>query len=210
MKTNNFLLFVILYTLTLSGTVFSKELLDSNQLLYNSLAERLTTDQIAIILDQVRSWEWIAYLAMPLFLYIKISLISIVLFIGIFLSESKIQFKQLFQIVIKAEFIFLLALCFKTIKFYLFERDYSITDLTNYMPLSLESLFGYKNFEVWYIYPMQTANLFEVAYWIILIALLSKALQLPKNRTFMIVASSYGASLLLWVLGIVFITISLN
>ena len=58
---------------------------------------------------------------------------------------------------LKAEFIFLLPMVFKTAWFYFFKKDYTLEELQNYMPLSLESLFGYENFEPWYIYPLQTA-----------------------------------------------------
>jgi hypothetical protein len=181
-----------------------------DQLIYNSLAERLTGDQIKSVLQQSQRWQWVGYVAMPLLLYIKVLLISTALFMGIFLSERKLQFKYVLNIVLKAEFVFLLALCFKTIKFYFFDKGYSLTDLGNYMPLSLESLFGYKNFEAWYIYPMQIVNLFEVAYWFVLVVLLSKALRLSKSKALSIVAGSYGAGLLIWVVGIVFITLSLS
>ncbi len=42
----NFSLFFALYALLFSGSAFSKELLGTEQLVYNSLAEQLTTEQI--------------------------------------------------------------------------------------------------------------------------------------------------------------------
>ena len=76
------------------------------------------------------------------------------------------------------------------------------------MPLSLESLFGYANFERWYIYPMQLISLFEVADWIILTMLFAKALQISRSKALALVAGSYGAGLALWVVGIMFLTLN--
>jgi hypothetical protein len=208
MKYNTITFFFILYALTFSIGVFSKELLGLEQLVYNSLAENLTAEQINVTISDSQQWEWVGYVAFPFLLCVKILLISTALFIGIFLSEHKIRFGELFGLVTKAEFIFLPATVFKTVKFYFFEKSYSLADVTNYMPLSLESLFGYKNFEPWYIYPMQVANLFEVAYWIILTLLLSKALQIEKAKAFTLVAGSYGIGLLLVVVGVMFLTLN--
>jgi hypothetical protein len=78
------------------------------------------------------------------------------------------------------------------------------------MPLSLESLFGYKNFEPWYIYPMQVANLFEVAYWIVLTFLLAKTIQTTKSKAFTLVVSSYGIGLFILVAGMMFLTLNIS
>ena len=76
------------------------------------------------------------------------------------------------------------------------------------MPLSLESLFGYANFERWYIYPMQVINLFEVTYWIILSVLLARELQISRSKALVLVAGSYGAGVALWVTGVMFLLLN--
>lgn len=78
----------------------------------------------------------------------------------------------------------------KTGWFYFFNKDYTLEDSRNYMPLSLESLFGYQNFEKWFLYPLQTINLFEVAFWIILTLLLAKAIPTTKSKSLTLVAST--------------------
>ena len=192
---NNRLLFFTLYALTFSGGVFSKELLGTEELYYGSLAEQLTTEQLQQVMQ-------------PLLLYLKILFIAGLLAIGIFFFDLKLKFGEVFNIVIRAEFVFLLSIVMKTAWFYFFKTDYTFDDLQYYMPLSLESLFGYANFERWYIYPMQLISLFEVAYWIILTMLFAKALQISRSKALALVAGSYGAGLALWVVGIMFLTLN--
>lgn len=206
----NTVLFFILYTLYFSLTVFSKEILSAEQLYYNTLAEQLTAEQIQEVIRMNNLWGWVYYIALPLILYLKILLIAIVLSIATFFFAQKIKFSQLFNIVLKAEFIFLLPIVFKAVWFYFFKKDYTLEELQNYMPLSLESLFGYENFERWYIYPMQTANLFEIAYWITLTLLLAKVLQINRQKSFTIVASSYGVGLVIWIAAIMFLTLNMS
>ena len=140
-------------------------------------------------------WGWISYLILPLILYLKIVLIATTLAIGIMFTDTKIKFGQLFNIVVKAEFIFLLPMVFKTAWFYFFKKDYTLVELQNYMPFSLESLFGYENVEPWFIYPLQVVNLFEAAYWIVLSILLAKLLQTTKSKEALLVVIARCMSL---------------
>lgn len=155
-------------------------------------------------------WEWLSYLILPIVLYLKILIIAAIIAMGTIFIEQKIKFSHIFNIVLKAEFIFLLPMVFKTAWFFFFKKEYTLEELQNYMPLSLESLFGYKNFEPWYIYPLQVINLFEVTYWIILSVLLAKLLQTTKSKALTLVASSYGVGLVIWVVGIMFLTLNIS
>ena len=109
----------------------SKELLNTEELVINSLAEQLTTKQIEKTLDFQQKWEWIAYLLLPLLLIIKVSIIALILDVGCFLFGEEIKYKKLFNIVTKAEFVFLGVIILKTLKFssawfYFFQTNYNI------------------------------------------------------------------------------------
>ena len=57
-KKNSFTIFFLSLTiLSFSLYFFSNELLNSNQLLYNSLAEKLTTSQIEIFITSHKKWQ---------------------------------------------------------------------------------------------------------------------------------------------------------
>ena len=208
MKSNNLLLFFGFYALMFSGAVFFAELLGTEQLMYNSLAERLTAEQLREVIRMRDMWSWLGYLILPLLLYLQILFVATALSIGIFFFEYEMKFSQIFNIVVKAQYVFLLPMVFHFVWFYFINTDFTLEELQNFAPLSLGSIFGFEHFERWLIYPLQVVNLFEVAYWFILAFLLAKALQITKSRAFTIVASSYGVGLLIWVAGVMFLILN--
>ena len=186
----------------------SKELLNTEELVINSLAEQLTTKQIEKALNFQQKWEWIAYLLLPLLLIIKISIIALILDVGCFFFDKEIKYKKLFNIVTKADFVFLGVMILKTIWFYVFQQDYTLENLQYFYPLSALNIVGYEGLQTWFIYPFQVINLFEFAYWFILASLISKELKTTTSKGFSIVASSYGVALLIWVVGVMFFTLN--
>jgi len=188
----------------------SKELLNTEELVINSLAEQLTTKQIEKALNFQQKWEWIAYLLLPLLLIIKVSIIALILDVGCFFFDKEIMYKKLFNIVTKAEFVFLGIIILKTIWFYVFQQDYTLEDLQYFYPLSALNIVGYEGLETWFIYPFQVINLFEFAYWFILAFLISKELKTTTSKGFSIVASSYGVALVIWVVVVMFFTLNMS
>ena len=65
---NNYHLFFILYALTFSGGVFAKELLGTEELYYQSLAEQLTAEQLQQVMHMNDVWGWVGYIILPLLL----------------------------------------------------------------------------------------------------------------------------------------------
>ena len=203
-------LFFILVLLSFLLGLISKNLLKLDDLLINTLAEQFSYEQIQETLDFQKKWRWLGYLFMPLIVLLKVSIIAAILDIGCFFFEKNIKYKQLFNIVVKAEFVFLLVIVFKTIWFYVFQQEYTLEDLQYFYPLSALNIIGYKGLEPWYIYPLQVLNLFELIYWLILAYLLGKTLKVSTNKGFSIVASSYGIGLTIWVVGVMFLTLNIN
>ncbi len=192
-----------------------KELLKLVQLTYNKLTETLSFNQVEKILQfQKKINNWL-YLVLPLLIIFKIFLISSVLYIGtFFFSKTKVTFKQLFNAVVKAEFVFLGVGVLKIIWFYFFQTNYTLEDLQYFYPLSALNIVGYKGLEAWFIYPLQVLNLFELAYWLLLsyfvgkLAFTERDKGKPMDLGFKIVASSYGSALLLWVVVVMFFTLN--
>lgn len=185
-------------------------MLNIDELTINSLAEQFTYKQIQEVLDFQQKWQWLSYIISPLLLLLKISIIAAVLDIGCFFFDKEIKYKQLFGIVVQAEFVFLLVILFKTIWFYVFHQDYTLEDLQYFYPLSAINITGYNNLQTWFVYPLQVLNVFELAYWAILAYLLGKELNISTNKGLSIVASSYGVGLLIWVVTIMFLTLNMS
>jgi len=209
MKINN-LYFITLVILTLIISFLSKELLNTDQLIVNSLAERLTSDQLHEAITIKEKWQWVGYMIIPLLLIIKVSIIAAILDVGLFFFEKEIKYKTIYFFVTKAEFIFLGVIILKTIWFYVFQVNYTLEDLQYFYPLSILNILDYKEFQPWFIYPLQVLNLFELAYWFILAYLLGKELKGSIYKGLSIVASSYGVLLIIWIISVMFFTLNMS
>lgn len=203
MKLNFTLLGLLLICVNIAFT----NILNLNEVFYNSLINTLSSEQIEGVLTFQKKWQWLSYVFIPVLLLLKVAVIAVVIDLGCFFFNKDIKYKKLFNIVVKAEFVFLLVIVFKTIWFYFFKTDYTFEDLQYFYPLSALSIVGYEGIKPWLIYPFQVLNLFEFAYWFILAYLLGKELGDDKDKSLSIVLSSYGTGLLIWVVGVVFLTL---
>lgn len=210
MKQNNLTRLFIISILFLVLNYLSKIILNLDEILVSSLSERMSTKQLSNYLIFKNKWQWLSNLILPIILILKITIIASILDIGCFFFSKKIKYKNLFKIVIKAEFIFLLVIIFKTVYFYFFKESYTLEELQSFYPLSALNIVGFQNLETWFIYPFQVLNLFEVAYWFILAYLLGKEINDTTEKGFSIVASSYGVSLLIWVVIVMFLTLNIS
>jgi hypothetical protein len=206
---STFIKYLILSLFLILIKLFNDKLLISKDLLYNSLSEQLTNKQIENFFKFQDKWQWLGYVYIPIIVLIKTSLIATTLYIAtFFFSKILFTFKQLWAIVISAEFVFLLVPIFKIFWFYFFQTNYKLEDIQYFYPLSALNVVGYKDLEPWFIYPFQTLNLFEVAYWLILAYYVGKTAKTTMDQGLKIVGYSYGLALLLWVVTIMFFTLN--
>ena len=206
---NKVLLFTFLVLIAALLVLVNSILLLSDDLYYNQFGEQMSYDQIRSFLDLQYKFQWITYLALPLILLLKISILSIVLLAGSFFWNVKISFKRLFQIALIAEFIFVIPSIIKLGWFMFIKKDYELIDLQTFYPLSLINLISIADTPTWLFYPLQTVNIFEVTYWCILAYGLALVTKEKWHKMVRLVASSYGVGLLVWLVFIVFITLNL-
>ena len=215
---HTFLKYAVLCIALFLSTEFLKYILKFEVLIYNSLSEHLTSKQIKNFFEMQNQWKWVGYVFTPVFILLKTILVASVLYIGTFFySKVKVTFKQLWDVVVKAEFLFLLVGVCKIIWSYFFQTTYTLEDLQYFYPLSALNIIGYKGLEPWFIYPLQTLNVFEVVYWFILAYYISRLASPTKNVSdykpdldfgIKIVMASYGSALLLWVVVVMFFTLN--
>ncbi len=209
MVKNTFLLYTILAISLIVLSEAIKKLLNLDDLIYFYLSEKMSISQLENYLELQENWKSIGLIILPLLILIKTTLIASVLHMGaFFFSKIKVTFNQLWNIVIKAEFIFVLVPIFKIVWFYIFQTNYTLEDIQYFFPLSALNIVGYKGLEPWLIYPFQILNLFELAYWLVLAYFIGKITETNMDRGLKIVASSYGSALLLWVAVIMFFTLN--
>jgi hypothetical protein len=183
-----------------------KRAMHFDALFYNSFSEQLTSRQIENFIGFQKEWKWIEYFFIPFILLIKTIIITAVLSIGLFFSDRYLKFNSLWNIVIKAECIFLLVPIFKIIWFYFFQTSSSLKEIQNFYPLSALNMVGYEGLELWFIYPSQILNLFELAYIIYLGHQIGQLTNTTTDNGLKIVGYSYVHALLLWVVTIMFFT----
>ena len=192
---------------------------NTDKLLSDSLSNNFTNIEITNYLELQKKWQWLSYFVIPFFLIIKIFCITNIIYIGTyFYSRTKITYRQLWEIVVKAEFIFLFVGILKIFWFYFIQTKFTLSDLQSFYPLSALNLIGYKNIDNWFIYPLQVINLFEVVYWLLLSYYIGKIAsptiinlnhnKYPTDFGLKIITISYGSALFLWVCVVMFFTLN--
>ena len=208
MKTSYYYFLVVFFSLIL--TVISKYLLNLDELTYISLSEEFSKQQIENYLKLQSKWNWVGYIILPLVILIRSTLVSICLNIGFFFYDftNKIKFKQFFRIAVIGEFVLLTAGIFKLV--YFIKTEFSLEQLQQFYPLSYTNFLDISKLEPWLIYPLQTINLFEIAYFFVLVYGFHNLIKKKYIKSFEIVAVSYGTGLLIWIGLIMFLTLNMS
>ncbi len=192
------------FILTLLNNIF----ILTEDLYYSSYGEQMALEKIENLFYFKTKWEWISYFFIPLTLIIKTAVITIILYTGVVLSNLKIGLNSIFRLVVHAEFIFLLMGFIKFSWIYFFQSDINFTKIGFFQPLSAINFFSPKDDLTYLVYPLQLINLFELAYWFILAYLLRSLLKKSFWKSFEFVLSTYGVSLVIWVVFVTFLTLN--
>jgi len=209
-KYSNIISFLLISSVYCLISYLSKRFLFSDELYFNNFSNQLSYDKITEIIENKNKISYFSYIFIPILLLIKFTLIAFVFSIYGFLSYNKYGTKQIFRIVIKAEIFILISQIIKFLWFLIIAKDFNLTDIQFFYPLSALSLFDYKNVELFLIYPLQTINLFEFLYWFALAYGISKIIKTNLHGGMKVVLSSYVPALLLWIVFITFLTVNLS
>lgn len=202
----NYIIIIFIY-FTIS-TITQVFVLSDNIYIQN-FQDTLNNEQINNLIQQGKKWKFIGLIISPILILIKCSLAALCLSIGIFIFNDRFEFEKMFEISIKAEFIFIIPAFIKILWFLFIQTSYTLQDLQYFSPLSALSIFDPETLENWQIYPLQLLNLFEVMYWFVLAHLILKQLpELNINQSMAIVMASYGTGLVIWVALIMFLTLT--
>ena len=150
--------------------------------------------------------RWI-YISSALYLLLKLSAISLVLYIALYLADQQVNYAEIFNITVLSEFIFLVPAIIKIASFHYIFPQGTLQDWRQYYILSALSLF--KNAPADWSYALQTFNVFEIAYWFLLAFLIHRRSNLNYDRSLRIVICSYLPALLIWVASVTFCTLML-
>ncbi len=167
--------FVGLSLATLFMGLAFKFLLVSDTLYYNALADQLSYERIRALIDKGEQWSWVGNVLIPVIYGIKLGFVATALALGSYFATSKFHFKRFFGAAVFAELLFLLPILIKLLWFLFVQTDYTLQDLSQFYPLSMLNITGTANIPPYLLYPLQTLNLFEVAYWFLLAQGVSEA-----------------------------------
>lgn len=138
----------------------------------------------------------------------KIVANAVVISIGLFcFGIRKFRFLKIFEICLKAEYIFILPIIYEIMHFNFFCLNRTFEHYKNYSALSIINFFDLSKIDDYFIYPLQIINLFELFFILILSYFIGKEIN-NYRKGFKIVASSYGSALLLWVVVVMFFTLN--
>lgn len=175
---------------------------------YNSYGGKFDQQHVQEILNIDKQWGFIKYLFTPIGLFIRVSLVVLVFYLGLYLADIKISINELYKVAIWGEFTFLLFTIIRT--GLVFNHDFtSFEELGNYAPFHLIPIESINEYPVWIRTPMFIINPIEILYWLVLSFLLSKQLTWSYFRSMLFVVKTYVLGLFIWIIFLVFIKIVL-
>lgn len=205
-----FLLFLLLIFSFSLSQVFAEFLLVKETLLYDHFNNQLPAKRVEQLLDVRKGWLWVNYILTPLVYSLKVALTTLWILSGIVFFGYQSSFKEIVRIVIIAEFVWLIPSFITLIWFGLIDVDYSLREVQYFKPLSLLNLFEVSEVDGWLIFPLQSLNLFEIAYMFALAIGIKRAFNKGFMHALNFTASVYGAALVTWIVFITFLSINLT
>ena len=142
----------------------------------------------------------IKFLSIPLVYLWKFTVIAFVIWIGCFMFGYRVTYSQCWGVVIGAEFIFLIPEILKILWFMMVETDPTYNDISGFYPLSLIHFIDFESIDKRWAYPLRALNLFEIAYWFLLVEGIHHYARKDKKYVWIIVACSYILIFFLWLL----------
>jgi hypothetical protein len=186
--------------------------LASDAIVHNFYAELLSDEDANGVIEYRKKWKLLSYSIIPILVLIRTNLVALCISVGLFFydTENKIKYKQIFRITLFSELVLVLVGYFKFIYFHFIETDFTLQDLQQFHPLSYINFLDISKIEPWLRYPLQTINLFEIGYFLVLVYGLQKLLKNKYSKSFEMIAVSYGSGLVIWIGLMMFLTLNMS
>jgi hypothetical protein len=209
MSVKGWKLFLGIVTLNLLVIFLSQIILINDIVFFNTYSEQLTYDRSMELFQQMRSYSWVSYILVTVFLLLKFTAVAVLLYIGVYFNDlhRELPLGIIFKVVIISESIFVTASILKLLWFAFFAGNYTLDDISFFYPLSLINLFNRSEVATYWVYPLQTVNLFQFLYVLLLAFGLSKAGSVKKSLAEKVVLSTYVPAIAVWITLIMFFTI---
>ncbi len=175
-----------------------------DELFYNSLAEQLSIERANQILELNKKFRWLSYTSIPLILCIRWLLVATCLYIRFFFYDSTINFSSTIKVASFAEIALVLTSMIKITALKFIVDPQTLEQLQSFTPLSLYSLFQPGSIPSFLVYLLQSLNIFELWYILILSWGMKKLTNIRLDNAVYLSFTSYGVGLLFWIILVVF------
>ncbi|MFY0593616.1 hypothetical protein [Roseivirga sp.] len=139
------------------------------------------------------------FLAIPIVYGIKFTVVGFILWVGCFLWGYRVEYDKCWQIAMIAEVVFFLPTILKIFWFMFISTDPNYFEYQAFYPFSLMNFYDYAEVSKGKIYPNQLVNMFEFAYWVVLIYGVDFAARKKKSVAIAIVLTTYIPLFLFWI-----------
>jgi len=187
------LLFVLLCLATLLLLFIKISFIENETAAFEFLQDRPEGTVLRII-------SALKYLSIPFVYLWKFTVIAFVIWVGCFMFGYRVTYSQCWGLVVASEFIFLVPEILKIMWFMTIQTDPTYDDLRAFYPLSLMHFVDYYEIDKRWAYPLRALNLFEVAYWFVLVEGIHHVARKDKKYVWIIVACSYVLLFFVWLL----------
>lgn len=201
---NSWWLFGGICFFSLFSTYYLQTNVLTDEVYYNSLAGQFTTDKISSIIHTKQRIGMLSYLLVPIGLLLKITLASFCLYTGLQFTSYTLPFRTVLKIALFAETAFVVYVLLRLFLLSFFYEINTFNELQSFAPLSVFSFLDASTVPKYLQYPLQTLNLSELLYCLLLAAGLRFFLKQPLSKMLWIVLASYGLGLLCWMVCVVF------
>lgn len=162
----------------------------------------------ARLLEKWQQWRWVSFAIAPLLLLLRLSFVSLCLFIGsfFFAEMSGKKFKDWWGIAMKAQAVMILysmMLCAVNIALGA-DKALEVTKYTSLLFLGGDSV------EQWIKIPLTAINAFEIVYWFVMARLVGVQTGNRLVKSFGFVMSSYGVGYLFYIVLMMFLVLYLS
>lgn len=204
------ILYLTLVLIAYLSSYLLKNIVITDEVITEHLSQQLSIERIDELLDFRNKWAWVYYVLRPFIYLLKFTLITLWLLSGTILFGYKTSFKELFRIVLLAEFIWLIPSFVTLIWFGFIDVDYVLLDIRYFKPLSLLNFFNPSEIESWLKFPLQSLNLFEIAYMLVLAIGVKETLKKDYIEALNFTVPVYGSALVTWIVFMTFLSINLT
>jgi len=185
------LLFILLCVLTLLLLYIKITFIENETAAFEFLQDRPEGMILRVI-------NGIKFFSIPIVYLWKFTVIAFVIWVGCFMFGYRVTYRQCWGVVIGAEYIFLIPELLKIMWFMFVETDPTYHDISAFYPFSLMHFFDYYSLDRRYAYPLRALNLFEIAYWFMLVTGINHYARKDKKYVWTIVLCSYVLIFFLW------------